>query len=63
MEYQFVRLPTNGKETRSEQVEQFASAELNREWIAHGWEAISATQPTGIGRVGFLLRRQIGQSD
>lgn len=50
-------LPTVGKEVRSERVEEFASAELNREWVANGWEVVNATRPGHIGPIGFLLRR------
>lgn len=56
-EYKYVSLPTAGKEVRSEDVDAYASAELNRVYVAEGWEVVNVTRPVAIGRIGFLLRR------
>ena len=56
-EYKYVSLPTNGKEIRSANVDEYASRELNDVWAAQGWEAVSVTRPSPIGPIGFLLRR------
>lgn len=56
-EFKFVQLPTDGKQVRSNDVEQYASAELADKWVAEGWEPISVTRSAPIGPVGFLLRR------
>lgn len=58
-EYKYVSLPTEGKEVRSGQVDEYATAELNREWVANGWDVISTTRPNPIGPIGFLLRREV----
>jgi hypothetical protein len=60
-EYKYVSLPTDGKETRSEKVDMYASDELNRVWVAAGWEVVSVTRPMNIGPIGFLLRRDDGR--
>lgn len=56
-EYKYVSLPTLGKEVRSDDVNAFASKELNEEYVAKGWEVVNATRPAAIGPIGFLLRR------
>jgi|GEM_PF-6137244 len=56
-EFKYVSLPTAGKEVRSDQVDAFASAELNAEYVSAGWNVVNATRPVNIGRIGFLLRR------
>jgi len=56
-EYRYVSLPSDGKEIRSEQVDAYASAELNLEWISQGWEVANVTRPAAIGAIGFLLKR------
>ena len=56
-EFKYVSLPTAGKEVRSPDVEAFASAELNRDYVAQGWLPVSVTRPASIGAIGFLLRR------
>lgn len=56
-EYKYVSLPTAGREVRSEQVADFATAELNRVYVSEGWEVVSVTRPAPIGQIGFLLRR------
>lgn len=56
-EYKYVSLPTVGKEVRSDDVDEFATAELNRVYVADGWEVVNATRPMNIGKIGFLLRR------
>lgn len=55
-EYKYVSLPSAGKEVRSERVDEFASAELNREWVSRGWEVVNVTRPASIGPIGFLLK-------
>ena len=56
-EYKYVSLPTVGKQVRSEQVDEFATAELNEVYVAEGWEVVNATRPVNVGRIGFLLKR------
>jgi len=56
-EYKYVSLPTDGKQTRSEDVDAYASAELNEQWVANGWVPVNVTRPVNIGRIGFLLKR------
>jgi hypothetical protein len=56
-EYKYVSLPTPGKEVRSEDVEVYASAELNRDWVSKGWEVVNVTRSAPIGKIGFLLKR------
>lgn len=55
-EYKYVTLPTNGKQVRSADVADYASAELN-EYVKAGWDVVNATRPDVIGPIGFLLRR------
>ena len=57
-EYKYVSLPTAGHEIRSEQVDAYASEELNRDWIPQGWEPVRVTRPASVGPIGFLLRRE-----
>lgn len=57
MEYKYVSLPTSGKEGRSEDVDAYASDELNRVWVSQGWTVANVTRPQVIGRIGFLLQR------
>ena len=54
-EYKYVSLPTDGKQTRSEDVDAYASAELNDKWVAAGWVPVNVSRPVNIGRIGFLL--------
>jgi len=56
-EYKYVSLPTNGKQTRSEDVDAYASAELNEKYASQGWEVVNAVRPMNIGPIGFLLKR------
>lgn len=56
-EYKYVSLPTDSKQTRSENVDAYASEELNTVYVAAGWEVVNATRPVNIGRIGFLLKR------
>ncbi|GAA0434037.1 hypothetical protein [Leifsonia naganoensis] len=57
VEYKYVSLPTARKEINSSKVDEHASAELNAEYVAQGWDVVNATRPMGIGQIGFLLRR------
>jgi hypothetical protein len=56
-EFKYVSLPTVSKQVRSDDVEEYASAELNEKWVAEGWEPVSVSRPQAIGPIGFLLRR------
>jgi len=56
-EYKYVSLPTDGKQVRSNEVDAYASAELNRVYVSEGWAVVNATRPASIGPIGFLLRR------
>lgn len=56
-EYKYVSLPSDGKQIRSAEVDAYASAELNTEWVSNGWEVVNVTRPSVIGPIGFLLRR------
>ena len=56
MEYKYVSLPTNGKQIRSEHVDEYASLELNS-YVADGWTVVNVTRPNVIGPIGFLLQR------
>lgn len=57
MEYKYVSLPSSGKETRSNDVDAYASKELNDKYAAKGWEVVNVTRPAVIGPIGFLLKR------
>lgn len=54
MEYKYVILPTNGEETRSADVDSYASEELNRLCTTGKWEVVNVTRPSSIGPIGFL---------
>jgi hypothetical protein len=56
-EYKYVSLPTSGKETRSADVDRYASEELNRVYVTEGWDVVNAVRPRNIGPIGFLLKR------
>lgn len=56
-EYKYVSLPTEGKQIRSEDVDAFASAELNEKYASQGWEVVTVSRPASIGPIGFLLKR------
>ncbi len=56
-EFRYVRLPTDGKQARSEQVDDYANAELATRWVAAGWEPIAIDRSASIGKIGFLLRK------
>jgi hypothetical protein len=56
-EYKYVSLPTPGKEVRSDHIDVYASAELNRDWVSKGWEVVNVTRPSLLGKIGFLLKR------
>jgi hypothetical protein len=55
-EYWYITLPTAGQRLKGESVEDHANRELN-ELAERGWEALSATRPSAIGAIGFLLRK------
>ena len=56
-EYKYVTLPTEGKQIRSSAVDEYASTELNEKYASQGWEVVNVSRPSGIGPIGFLLRK------
>lgn len=59
-EFWYIRLPTANQRLKGESVEDHANREL-AELVGRGWEPISATRPTAIDRIGFLLRKPVSR--
>jgi len=55
-EFRYVNLPVKSGKTGSAQVADLANAEL-AEYVADGWEPLTAVPGAAIGQIGFLLRR------
>jgi hypothetical protein len=43
-EFKYVTLPTDGKQIRSGQVDEYASVELNEKYVSQGWEPVAVSR-------------------
>jgi hypothetical protein len=58
-DYWYISLPTSNRRLKGESIDDHANREL-AELVGRGWEPISVTRTSDIGRIGFLLRKELG---
>lgn len=56
-EYLFVYLPAKSGKTKSAEIADSATFELNRDYVTKGWQPVSIAPGGAVGQVGFLLAR------